>query len=208
MAYKLQRIDGLLLPEHSQLTAQDRCYFFGEYVYGVKDKYQHSPMNQLIFNLKKPLSFKGKPGWHYKQAAIEKVVAMLRTLVYWDSLSRYTWVPVPPSKGKRDAGYDDRLVKVLDRLGKADKGFDARDILSARASRESAHTVGERLCVGDHLKNWAISERSHRVVSKGLVVFDDVITSGASFKAAKWLLEREFPSTPIIGIFVARAREA
>jgi predicted amidophosphoribosyltransferase len=39
---------------------------------------------------------------------------------------------------------------------------------------------------------------------QAIAIFDDVITTGASFKAAQEILQKEFPKIPIIGIFIAR----
>ena len=40
---------------------------------------------------------------------------------------------------------------------------------------------------------------------KAIAIFDDVITTGASFKAAQIMIKKEYPETPVIGIFVARS---
>jgi predicted amidophosphoribosyltransferase len=37
-----------------------------------------------------------------------------------------------------------------------------------------------------------------------IILFDDVLTTGASFKAAQTLLRENFPNAPIAGIFIAR----
>ena len=37
-----------------------------------------------------------------------------------------------------------------------------------------------------------------------ICIVDDVLTTGAHFVAAQSLLKRQFPKTPVIGVFVAR----
>jgi 8-oxo-dGTP pyrophosphatase MutT (NUDIX family) len=37
-----------------------------------------------------------------------------------------------------------------------------------------------------------------------IILFDDIITSGAHFKAVQEIIHKAFPNAPIIGLFVAR----
>jgi len=50
-----------------------------------------------------------------------------------------------------------------------------------------------------YLQTWAGS-----LQPKHIGLFDDVITAGSHFRAAKDLLQDRFPEAKIVGIFVAR----
>ena len=43
-----------------------------------------------------------------------------------------------------------------------------------------------------------------RLPGEFIFIVDDVLTTGAHFVAAKSLLKRQFPETPVMGVFVAR----
>lgn len=74
---RLTKIDDLTRPDHSCLSADDDCYFIGEYT--ARKSYAFSSTNNLIVNLKKPMERRGRPEWQYKGRAIETAAAMLRS---------------------------------------------------------------------------------------------------------------------------------
>ena len=76
--------------------------------------------------------------------------------------------------------------------------LDSREMIMQRDSTEAAHSAQARPRVDELSDNFVIDET--RVI--GLI--DDVLTTGAHFKAAQRLLRRRFPSVMIYGIFVAR----
>ena len=41
--------------------------------YAAGEGYEHSSINQEIFNFKKPMSERNRPGWRYKASAIRKI---------------------------------------------------------------------------------------------------------------------------------------
>lgn len=202
--FKLQKIDESLQREHSCLELNDQCYFFGEYT-GRKG-YSHSEMNQLIFNFKKPMDKKGKVDWHYKDKEIVKISELLLSIKGWSKLKDYTWVPMPPSKIKSDATYDDRLSRVLLKIKESENKLDVRELLIAKSSREPAHDPNsqKRPSISDHLANFTLDESLKMPLPRAIAIFDDVITTGASFKAAQSILQKPYPGIPIIGIFIAR----
>lgn len=201
---KLQKIDESLLPEHSCIEATDRCYFVGEYASGRG--FNHSEMNQVINNFKKPMDRKELPEWYYKEQAILKIAYWIASTTSWDKLKTGTWVPMPPSKAKSDPNYDDRLWKVLLKMKEIEKSLDIRELLLAKSSREAAHNIpgSQRPKVQDHLKNFTIDVPQMSPKPRAIILFDDIVTSGAHFKAAQMTIQKELPDVPIIGLFVAR----
>lgn len=162
-------------------------------------------MNQLIFNLKKEMDRKGKSEWSYKEEAIKTVANLFVENPNWNNMKQYTWIPFPPSKIKSDPKYDDRLLRVLESMQKKVKDLDIKEMLISRKNREAAHLAGPRSTIEDHLRNLDVRQEFKSFSAKSLIIFDDVITTGASFKAAQKILSQYFPTTPIIGIFIARS---
>lgn len=202
-AIKLQQIDEKILHEHSCLESSDRCYILGEYASG--QGFQYSDMNQVINNLKKPIDRKHLKEWRFKERAILDIAYWLVSLKYWEKLKKYTWIPMPPSKVKSDAAYDDRLVRILERAKQLEAGLDIREILIRKSNRDPAHNPGsKRPNVHEHIANLEVDESLLLPSPQAIVIFDDIITSGASFKSAQTVLKKHYPDIPIVGIFVAR----
>lgn len=199
---RLQRIDELLLAKHSCLDSEDKCYFFGEYA--GRMGFQHSPMNQLIFNFKKPVGHRGQPDWKYKEQAINEIVQMLTGLSGWDKIKTFVWVPMPPSKSKQHPAYDDRLLCVLKKMAMIHPQLDIREVLYCVANRDAAH---ETVCrpSSEELYNLFQVERAGSTDAENIIIFDDVLTTGAHFRAAKRRLRELYPGARVIGIFIARS---
>jgi predicted amidophosphoribosyltransferase len=203
--FNLQQIDESLLEEHSLLMPEDRCYFFGDYA--GKQGFSHSPMNNMMHNFKKPVDRKNKlDEWQYKEKAIRDIADLLISIRQWEKLRSYTWIPMPSSKSYTDQRYDDRLMKVFNLIKEKEKNLDVRELLKIQLSRPSLHEPGNRrLSVEEHMKNLTFDESQKNPVPQNIVIFDDVITTGASFKAAQTILQRSYPTVRIVGIFIARS---
>ncbi len=113
---------------------------------------------------------------------------------------------MPSSKTKDDSEYDDRLLKVLEILKANHSDLDSREILDIKQSRVGAHlpTTENRPTVQDHINSFELKEKLGNPLPETVVIFDDIITTGASFKAAKIFLQTKFKNVIIIGIFIGR----
>ncbi|KTD66490.1 hypothetical protein Lsan_0435 [Legionella santicrucis] len=201
---KLLKIDEVIRSNHFYLQSNDLCYYFGDYY--ARQGYGHSPMNQLIYNFKKYMNRKGKSDWHFKEDAIKEVAKTIHCLDVWNKLKQYTWVPLPSSKLKDDPEFDDRLMRTLLCLKEKEPYLDVRDLFSIKTGRIAAHNpdIIYRPTVQDHLSNFQLNRNLLEPSPKAIAIFDDVITTGASFLAGKMLLNQVFPDTHLIGIFIAR----
>lgn len=200
MAFKLTKIDDLTRGEHYYLDQNDVCYFFGEYT--SRQGYAFSETNQLIFNFKKSMLVKDTAQWPHKIRAIQQVSQLFRS-AFHNVPAGVILVPAPPSKAPNDPMYDDRMYRALTTpplLG------DVRKLIYQVGNREPSHTCddGRRPGVDALARGYRIEESRTVPPPKKLVICDDVITSGATFKAMQRVLEGRFPGVPIIGIFVAR----
>jgi hypothetical protein len=201
---RLSKIDELTRPDHTFIEADDECFYLSEY--NARKGYQFSKSNNLIFNLKKPMDRRGQAGWAYKRQAIETAGREMRSALDalnegW--LSTATLVPIPPSKVKTDPLYDDRLIQMLQVLG-AGIEVDVRELIVQKESRDAAHATGLRPRINELLENYFLDESLAEPAPKVIGVVDDVLTTGAHFKAAKRLLSGRFATVAIYGLFVAR----
>lgn len=203
---RLTGIDETNRDQHVFLQEGDRCLFFGEYFAGKG--YQGGGTNQLMFNFKTlPSIARANPARrNYKESAIATVAMGLREVLGRDQIERLTFVPVPPSKTPGHADYDDRLIRALT-MACAGYNSDIRLLLRRSSSTESDHRTGDRLTpeVLHSLLELDSAAVAAKPLREAIVLFDDVITTGKSFKCCERRLREAIPATvPIIGLFVAR----
>jgi hypothetical protein len=200
---RFSRIDANSLGDHYYLSAEDNVAFIFEYTSGAGFGAGHG--NQLVLNLKKPMERRGKPEWRYKQQAIAEVSAIMSKSLNDAWLSSGTIVPVPPSLTKADPLYDDRLMQILRGIRRP-FAVDVREIVVQRESTRASHqSDGNRLNPADLEAVYTIDEgqaAANPVTS--ILIFDDVLTTGAHYRAMQSVLKRRFPGVPIAGAFVAR----
>lgn len=197
---RLTKVDATA-PDHWYLTASDECYFLGEYTAGTG--YQGSPTNQLIFNLKKSVDRRGLPDWHYKGQAIREVATALRAAINHEFLDKITFVPMPPSKARGDPLYDDRMTQVCATV-RPRPPLDVRELIVQPASTQPAHGTDDRPAPQDIEALYQVDVALAHSPRDLILIVDDVLTTGAHFVAAKSTLTRQFPTTPVVGVFVAR----
>ncbi|HEY1314014.1 MAG TPA: hypothetical protein VGE92_09055 [Steroidobacteraceae bacterium] len=203
---RLTGIDETSRTQHAFLQEGDRCLFFAEYFTGKG--YQAGGINQLMFNFKTLPSIASDNPLRrlHRERAISTIATGLREVLGRKQIERLTFVPVPPSKALGHSDYDDRLTRTL-KLGCTGCDADIRPLLRRSSSTEPDHRSGDRLTPDElhallALDFAALAAKPLREV---VVVFDDVITTGKSFKCCERRLREVIPATvPIIGLFVAR----
>jgi predicted amidophosphoribosyltransferase len=204
---KLSKVDRLILEsgDHYYLDDRDNCYFISEYT--ARRGFHFSETNNLIYNLKKSPIHRGAAQWSYKRKAIQQAGASLRAVL--DKGSNANWlraatlVPVPSSKIKSDEMHDNRLTEVLSVLGSG-LTLDIRELVQQVENRPAAHDCEQRPKPDELRMNYLVDEGLSDPEPSHLGIFDDVLTSGAHFKAMKAILSERFPAASIIGIFLAR----
>ena len=197
---KFQKIDDLTRPKHRWIESNDICLYLCEYAAG--QGYQHSYINQQIFNFKKLMSERDKPGWHYKASAIRKIASAFTRAFKGLNLADWTFVPLPPSKMPSDVEHDDRVMKMLRHMQPQQ---DVRELICQSQSVQPSHKGGPRLQPDQLAKLYTINETLSDPAPNNIFAVDDILTTGAHFKAAQIVLQNRFPSADIVGLFVARA---
>lgn len=201
MPIALQKLDELYIPNHYYLDDNDDCYFILTYTIG--QGYEYSSHNRFIINLKKSMDKRNTPQWKYKIQAIEEAAQYLSELNINQLFPNAIFIPMPPSKEKSNEYYDDRLYQIL--LKACNGSLDVREVVLQKKSTDSYHISGERRDINDIYNNLYIDEVASKNMKNDIVIFDDVLTSGAHFKATSKLLKDKFPNVNIHGLFLARS---
>jgi len=112
-------------------------------------------------------------------------------------------VPIPPSKVKDDPLYDDRMLRMLRKLGHSLE-VDIRELILQRESMVAAHENEDRPSLEELFRNYYIDETIAEPPPKAVALFDDLLTAGAHFKAAQAQIKTRYPGVHTVGIFIAR----
>jgi hypothetical protein len=198
---RLTQVDALTLPDHSYLTADDACFFLGEYT--ARGSYQESKTNNLIYNFKIPVDKRGTNRWYYKDQAIQQSADAFRRAIKAEWFDAATLIPIPPSKAKTDPLYDDRLTRMLKAI-RSQPPLDIRELIVQEASTDPAHHSDNRPRPETLEPLYKIDQTLTMPKPQVIALFDDVLTTGAHFKAAQSLLNKAFPGVRVIGLFIAR----
>lgn len=199
MLERLSQIDELTFGDHYYLGAEDQCIYYGDYT--ARRGFAFSETNQLIHNLKKPVSLRGQNQYHYKEVAIDQIA---RAIVRDVPVDRVTFVPVPPSKMQTDPDYDDRIVQILARCNQLNPNVDFRELVTQTQTMVAAHTTNIRPRPADLEAIYAINQVGDTPLREVVIVLDDMLTTGCHFVAIRSVLLRAYPGIQIVGLFVAR----
>ena len=118
-------------------------------------------------------------------------------------LDSITFVPIPPSKAKGHPLYDDRLTQMLHEI-RPQPTLDVREIIMQDTSTDPAHDTEDRPSPDDIAAMYKIDETLTTPEPSLVAVVDDVLTTGAHYRAAHTKLSARFPGAAFIGLFVAR----
>lgn len=190
------------------LTEDDRCYYY--MTYNPFSDLLTNDEKQTITNIKiSPEELQKTPSRAYwKNQSIREVAQWLtQTLKKHTALIDYLWLPAPSSKTKNDAHYDDRLQQILTRVNQQIPAFKWFDALYVKKTVEKSRQSNQRN-VQQKLGNLTIDKgfvQALPLPHKKVVVFDDVLTSGATYKAAQLKIKSVDASIDVIGIFIAKA---
>lgn len=182
------------------MREEDECYYLREYT--AHGGYGFSATNDLIHNLKKPVARRGLPEYRYKGQAINQAGRELAISINPEFLQTVTLVPIPPSKIKSDPEYDDRILHVINVMV-GGMSADVRELIVQTHTLTAYHAGSVRNAVV-LAQYYEIDEALSDPEPTNIAVFDDILTSGAHFRAAKRILLRRFPDAKIFGFFVAR----
>ena len=199
--HRFTRVDDLTRSDHRHLTANDACHFIGEYT--ARQGYAYSDTNRLILNFKKTLDRRGQPEWRYKECAIRQAAAAFRGGLRPTALKHLTFVPIPPSKARDDPLHDNRLTRML-RAICDQPPLDIRELIVQTESTNAVHGLEKRPHPEEIAALYRVDETLSTPTPGSIAVVDDLLTTGAHFRAAHSVLSKRFPTIKIIGLFIAR----
>lgn len=197
--------------QHTFFPAGVSCAYWGEYT-----PYENtggkladfSPTNRLVSNLKKKMDRRDKPDFRYKSQAIIQCAAALIRHLDWEAISgrRITFVPIPPSRARGDVNYDSRMMEILTHVKRSRPVLDVRDCLSFDGRHVASHETNARPSIDDLYAALHFDAEAGRPADRPgeIVLFDDMLTTGAHFVAASRKLAEFFPGVPITACFIAR----
>lgn len=199
---KLHAIDDSNRGDHYFLTPEDECYYLHEFT--ARKGYGYSDGNQFIYNFKKPITKRHEAQYQYKLKAIQSAITWYRGIfdrfegAYTDS----TFVPIPPSKAPDHPEYDDRMWQVVS--GVCDgKGADARELIRQTDSYDAAHQAENGARIKPH-ELQPLYQVDPNPPKGTILLFDDVLSAGTHFTAAKGAILAAHPGVQVVGIFLAR----
>ncbi|MAB50251.1 hypothetical protein [Marinobacter sp.] len=199
MTYRLVEIDDKSRHQHYYLEPTDHCLYLGEYT--ARGGWGYSEVNQLIFNLKKGVDRKELSDYQFKEQAIESVANLIGKAI---NVGAVSFIPVPPSKMITDPLYDDRLVRILQLVKNHNQECHWSDVISQAISTEANHLTPNRKRPEEIAALYQVAEVDPDQFRDIILVFDDIITTGAHFKAMQRKLHAVFPNKTIAGFFIAR----
>ena len=192
-----QRIDELTRRDHYYLGDRDVCYFFLEY--SARNGQSFGAGNGLVRDLLRPESKATSAPDVGKQRAVRRLAHAFRAALSPDRLSAMTFVPIPLAGPPERWGQDDRTHRILRCMA---DGLDVRDLVEMSeahgdfaAARTGPEVLYERMRVVPDLLAPAPA---------AIILVGDVLTTGASFVAARRRLRQSLPYVPVYGLFAAR----
>lgn len=115
-----------------------------------------------------------------------------------------TLVPVPPSIVEGEQGYDNRMFQICKNIP-VNFSIDVKELIKQKISTPPVHkSTDHRPSVEEIIQNYRIDDSGVVDTPKHIGIVDDVLTTGAHYRAMKEKLRSRFPDVPIVGIFIAR----
>lgn len=192
-----KKVDQVLINNIQHLNANDNCYYAKDYVPGVG--YQGSIVNDDILNFKKA---PGSPGQQHRARAVNKFAVEVSTILNCDQGRKFYVTAVPSSKNKHDPMYDRRFEDLFEELKKFSPCIEVVWPVVAINSVQASHHSGSR--DPDVLKQNYNYSGFAGIEPESLIVFDDVLTSGAHFRAYKDFIIESGYQGKVFGVFWAK----
>lgn len=194
-----KKIDGIEKQTISNFLADDECYYAHDFIRSTG--YQGGPANDNVINFKKAPNTLGQ---NYRTAAIYKFALDASSLIDCESGRTYTVTAIPSSKSKTDPLYDNRFEDFFIELAKLRPCIDVQWPITNRATVTPSHGGGTRsatILTSNYVFNGFTG-----AVPDFIFVFDDVLTSGAHFRAFKDFLIQSGYSGKVYGLFWTKTK--
>lgn len=179
------------------LSESDKCYYYMDYQ--ARGGHSSSNSNSLISNFKKDPRYKGQAPWRYKLDAVNLFAKNLIELFGNDRELMISFIP--GSKKKDDLEYDERFDLLKEALLELNPRLKFEEPIVVKSSREATHVSDKRLKPAEIKETYNWQGFSGTVEAQHLILIDDVITTGAQFRAYSEMVLEHHENLDIYGIF-------
>ena len=205
--YSIVRVEEWEISQHRRcLDISDKCYYY--MTYDSSSDVRENQQKQIISNIKisKEKLIETPKRQYFKDQGIKMASEwLINTIDKYPVLKEYMWIPAQSSKEKNDEFYDDRLLRILVLVKNKISDFNFYDALSAKETVEKSRESNNR-DIQYKLNNIKIDmDFINHLSAKKIAFFDDVITTGSTFKAAQLKIKKIDNDIEVIGIFLAKA---
>ena len=194
---KWQRLENPHL--YTYIKEDDICIYARDYIGGHKG-YQAGDTNSLILNFKKPPSKKNTSEWDWREGAIKRFAKEISLL--FKPTATVTITAIPSSKAKSDLEYNNCFEDLFTQLLKLRPKLRIRWPVEIKQTVDASHRTGER--DPEIIKENYIWKGFKKGTPKGLCIVDDILTSGAHFRAMSDFLRENKYGGKIVGVFLAK----
>lgn len=191
----------LALGTLNHLNTTDICLYAHDFIRGTG--FQGGQVNSDVLNFKKGPNENGQ---HYRTQAINKFALDASSLFDCNNPDNsYLVSAIPSSKSKVDPEYDHRFEDFFKQLQKfcpcVNVIWPVTVINSTQASHQTSGVRNPQMIMQNYLFNGFSG-----INPVNLIVFDDVLTTGAHFRAYKDFLSQNGFQGNIFGVFWAKSK--
>lgn len=203
------RVDRVARVDRTFITPDDQCFYYLQRDSLGFSSGPRAKANSLIINFKKKPEVIKNDGLqaHYKQRAINFFASAVLDFFLCNAKLlegfEVLLVPIPTSKPRDDAGYDNRMDELCRMVGDSLDWVDYTPILDARNDLGAAHEgnsprdpefIKQNMIFSGPISNFGIP--------KVVFLIDDVLTTGAHYAACRDMINNAYPDLPIFGLFL------
>lgn len=194
-----KKIDGIEKQTIPNFQTDDECFYAHDFI--PSTGFQGGQANNNVINFKKAPN---TPGQNYRTGAIYKFALDASSLIDCESGRTYAVTAIPSSKCKLDPQYDNRFEDFFGELAKLRPCIDIQWPIINQSTVTPSHGGGTR-SAATLASNYQFSgfTGTH---PDFILVFDDVLTTGAHFRAFKDFLIQSGYNGKVYGLFWTKTK--
>lgn len=193
-----KKIDAVTQATIPNLTQNDQCWYARDFL--RHRGFAGGETNSLILNFKK---VPNTAGWNHRTNAVRKFADEASLLISVDREASLCVTAIPSSKARNHAQYDHRFEDMFAQLKTLRPCIDIQWPITCQTTTIASHQGGTRLPQGIS-SNYVWNGFTH-TIPESILIFDDVLTSGAHYRAFVDFLRTNGFTGEIFGIFWAKS---